>query len=58
VESKLEKMNKRRAPMEDGRRHIFFYTFDDNESEESNHPPRDTEIQSENEEKSKEKQST
>ncbi|HEX9930021.1 MAG TPA: hypothetical protein VGB02_15925 [Pyrinomonadaceae bacterium] len=54
MESKLEKMNKRRVQMEDGRRHIFFYTFDDNESEESNRQPRDTGAQRE-QEKSKEK---
>jgi hypothetical protein len=54
VKSDLEKMNKRRMPMEDGRRHIIFYTFGDNESEESNRPPLDTETQRKPE-KSKEK---
>ncbi|HEX8265085.1 MAG TPA: hypothetical protein VF596_06635 [Pyrinomonadaceae bacterium] len=54
MKSDLEKMNKRRVLMEDGRRHIIFYTFGDNESEESNRQPRATETQRK-QEKSKEK---
>jgi hypothetical protein len=44
----LEKMNKRRELMEDGRRYIIFYTFG---LEDLNSPPHDTETQKENEEK-------
>jgi hypothetical protein len=54
VKSDLEKMNKRRELMEDGRRDIIFYTFGSENLEESNHPLRDTETQKK-QEKPKEK---
>jgi hypothetical protein len=42
VESELEKMNKRRAPMEDGRRHIIFYTFGAENKDELNRRDAET----------------
>jgi hypothetical protein len=48
VQDKLEKMNKRPVPMEDGRRHIIFYTFGEDESDRA-----DTPAQKNDEEKTK-----
>lgn len=46
-DTNLEKMNKRRELMEDGRRYIIFYTFG---SEDLNSSPREIETQKENKE--------
>jgi len=53
VESKLEKMNKRRIQMEDGRRHIIFYTFGAENKDEFNR--RDAETPSKDVSKTKKK---
>jgi hypothetical protein len=42
VESKLEKMNKRRVQMEDRRRHIIFYTFGAENKDELNRRDAET----------------
>ncbi len=52
MNNELEKMNKRRVLMEDGRRHIIFYTFGAENSEEENR--KDTKAQRK-QEKSEEK---
>jgi hypothetical protein len=48
VQDKLEKMNKRPVPMEDGRRQIIFYTFEEDEPDRS-----DTETEKKGEEETK-----